>query len=110
MKPDALTLAHGLTFADLYDRDGLVRLDGVFLDTLGAADADLERRLVLARRDPGSLARLEESELIMEVAPHLERFLGRLFGFATSCRCCAPSTARWRRSSRSGAISCNAGP
>jgi hypothetical protein len=48
MKPDALTLAHGLTFADLYDRDGLVRLDGLFMRALGAADGDLRRRLEAA--------------------------------------------------------------
>ena len=49
MKTDALTLAHGLTFDDLYDRDGLVRLDGIFLDVLGAAEPALSRRLVAAR-------------------------------------------------------------
>ncbi|MBE9557197.1 MAG: FAD-dependent oxidoreductase [Proteobacteria bacterium] len=86
MKIDALTLAHGLTFDDLYDRDGLVRLDGVFLDVLGAADPALARRLMAARGAPGagsgSLTRLEESELILDVAPHLERFIGRLFGIS----------------------------
>jgi hypothetical protein len=48
MKPDALTLAHGLSFAGLYDRDGLVRLDGLFMHALGAADGDLRRRLEAA--------------------------------------------------------------
>ena len=48
MKADALNLAHGLSFADLYDREGLVRLDGLFLDALGAADRYLRRRLEAA--------------------------------------------------------------
>jgi NADPH-dependent glutamate synthase beta subunit-like oxidoreductase/NAD(P)H-flavin reductase len=80
MKADVLTLAHGLTFAYLYDRAGLVRLDGLFLDALGTADAQLLARLEAARWSPDGLARLEESELIIDLAPHLERFIGRLFG------------------------------
>ncbi|MBE9557348.1 MAG: pyridine nucleotide-disulfide oxidoreductase, partial [Proteobacteria bacterium] len=80
MKADALTLAHGLSFGDLYDRDGLVRLDGLFLDALGAADGDLRRRLEAARAEPDSLTRLAESELIIDLAPHLEGFIGGLFG------------------------------
>ena len=79
-KPDTLTLGHGLSFGDLYDRDGLVRLDGLFMDALGAADGDLHRRLETARAAPEPLARLEESELILEIAPHLETFIAMLFG------------------------------
>jgi NADPH-dependent glutamate synthase beta subunit-like oxidoreductase/NAD(P)H-flavin reductase len=80
IKPDALTLGHGLSFGDLYDRGGLVRLDGLFMHALGAADGDLRQRLESARAAPGALARLEESELIIDVAPHLEEFIARLFG------------------------------
>ncbi len=75
-----LELRYGLTFDDLYERDGLVRLDGIFLDDLGAADAELGRSLEAARKDPDALTALEESELILSVAPHLERFLAALFG------------------------------
>ena len=32
-----LALQHGLTFADLYERDGLVRLDRAFVAHLAAA-------------------------------------------------------------------------
>ncbi|UCH75845.1 MAG: FAD-dependent oxidoreductase [Rhodospirillales bacterium] len=77
-----LKLDYGVSFKDLYDRDGLVRLDGVFLDVLETADADLCRRLTSARRDPDMLAPLDESELILAVAPHLEQFLADLFGIA----------------------------
>jgi NADPH-dependent glutamate synthase beta subunit-like oxidoreductase/NAD(P)H-flavin reductase len=77
---DTLKLRHGLSFGDLYDRDGLVRLDGLFLDALGADDGDLRRRLESARAEPEALTRLEESELIIDVAPHLETFIAALFG------------------------------
>jgi hypothetical protein len=73
-------LSHGLSFENLYDRDGLVRLDGMFLDALGAADAELRGKLEAGRAEPESLAPLDESDLILAVAPHLERFIGTLFG------------------------------
>jgi NADPH-dependent glutamate synthase beta subunit-like oxidoreductase/NAD(P)H-flavin reductase len=73
-------LCHGLSFEDLYDRDGLVRLDGMFLDALGAADPELRGKMEAGRAEPESLAPLDESDLILAVAPHLERFIGTLFG------------------------------
>jgi NADPH-dependent glutamate synthase beta subunit-like oxidoreductase/NAD(P)H-flavin reductase len=75
-----LKLAHGLAFADLYARDGLVRLDGLFLDALRAAEPDLAARLVAARAAPAALSEKDESALIIAVAPHLERFVAHLFG------------------------------
>ncbi|HEY6863404.1 MAG TPA: hypothetical protein VI319_05850, partial [Burkholderiales bacterium] len=77
-----LRLGHGLEFPDLYRREGLLRLDTAFLETLAAADAGLKDRLVAARRDPSALPAKEESELILEVAPHLDDFLASLFGIA----------------------------
>ncbi len=44
-----LALKHGLTFADLYERDGLIRLDRAFVAHLAAADAALHDRLMAAR-------------------------------------------------------------
>jgi NADPH-dependent glutamate synthase beta subunit-like oxidoreductase/NAD(P)H-flavin reductase len=77
-----LKLARGLLFADLYRRDGLVQADGAFLESLGAANAGLRERLLAARADPGALSAKDESELILEVAPHLDDFLAELFGIA----------------------------
>ena len=75
-----LSLAHGFAFADLYTQPGLSRLDGVFLDHLKAADADLYAQLLAGRADPASLADKVSSALIIAVAPHLEDFVGDLFG------------------------------
>src|SRR5581483_11191060 len=77
-----LRLGHGLQFRDLYRREGLVRLDALFLETLASADAGLKDRLVAAREAPSALPLKEESELILEVAPHLDDFLASLFGIA----------------------------
>jgi len=75
-----LSLAHGVAFADLYRPEGLARIDGLFLDALGRADPELRARLEAARRDPCALAAKQESDLIIAVAPHLDRFLVGLFG------------------------------
>jgi NADPH-dependent glutamate synthase beta subunit-like oxidoreductase/NAD(P)H-flavin reductase len=77
-----LALRHSLEFADLYRREGLARIDAVFVAHLRAGDVDLHNRLMTARRDPGALEAKAESELIIALAPHLEDFIGDLFGIA----------------------------
>jgi hypothetical protein len=75
-----LRLAFGFRFDDLYSVAGLERLDGEFLRALGEADAALAARLSAARHDPAALAYREEAELLIAAAPHLDRFIARLFG------------------------------
>jgi len=75
-----LALAHGFAFADLYRREGLERLDAAFVERLGADDAPLRARLLAARAAPDALGAKDESALILELAPHLERFVAGLFG------------------------------
>src|SRR5438309_7758112 len=81
-----LALQHGLTFADLYQRDGLVRLDRAFVAQLAAAESELHDRLLAARSAPEALDRKAESDLLVDLAPHLEDFLGALFGTAGEVR------------------------
>ena len=54
-----LVLQNGLSFADLYDREGLVRLDRAFVGHLAEGDVGLHDRLMPARRDPDAVDRLE---------------------------------------------------
>src|SRR5690348_6606770 len=81
-----LVLKHGLSFADLYDRDGLVRLDQAFVAYLAEGDVGLHDRLMTARRDPDAVEGLDESNLLVDLAPHLEDFIGELFGIAPEVR------------------------
>ena len=74
-----LSLAFGFRFDDLYSVAGLARLDGEFVRALAAADAALADRLAAARHDPAALAYREEAELLIAAAPHLDRFVARLF-------------------------------
>src|SRR5882762_3604199 len=83
-----LKLAYGLSFAELYERDGLVRLDAAFLDHLGAAESALRPQLEAARAT-ASLDPKSESALILEIAPHLDDFLAELFGIQTEFRALA---------------------
>ena len=81
-----LVLQHGLSFADLYDRDGLVRLDQAFVAHIAEGDVGLHDRLMRARRDPDAVEGLDESNLLVDLAPHLEDFIGQLFGIAADVR------------------------
>ncbi len=75
-------LAHGLSFGDLYEREGLVRLDAAFVDWLASAHPELRARLLAARAAPEKLAAKDESNLLIELARPLEDFIAELFGVA----------------------------
>jgi NADPH-dependent glutamate synthase beta subunit-like oxidoreductase/NAD(P)H-flavin reductase len=74
-----LALAHGLDFAALYTSAGLQRVDALFLEHLARHDAGLAGALTGARQAPAQLARLQESELLIALAPHLDDFVAELF-------------------------------
>src|SRR5277367_3753768 len=73
-------LGFGLQFEDLYAREGLLRLDTAFLNQLLTSDIGLHVQLVDARVNPGGRPAKEQSELVIALAPHVEDFLGELFG------------------------------
>jgi hypothetical protein len=82
----SLRLAHGLAFEDLYRRAGLVRLDGHFLAFLEAAEGALAARLRAGRAAPEALDAKTESQLLLDLAPYLERFLSQLFEITDEVR------------------------
>ena len=84
-----LNLRYGFSFRDLYNRDGLLRLDAAFLQFLGEVDAALRARLEAARGAPDALAKKDESDLLLAVAPHLDDFLGDFFGIQTQVQALA---------------------
>jgi NADPH-dependent glutamate synthase beta subunit-like oxidoreductase/NAD(P)H-flavin reductase len=75
-----IPLSFGLSFADLHAREGLVRLDAEFLSDLLDRAPGLHAGLLAARRDPSCLTPRGTSELIVELGPYVEDFVGRLFG------------------------------
>jgi len=82
-----LRLAFDLAFEDLYDREGLLRLDAAFLQFLADADAGLRARLEAARAAPP--AGKDESDLLVALSPHVEDFVARLFGVETEVQALA---------------------
>ena len=77
---DVPRLGFGFSFPDLADREGLIRLDRRFLDSLAAQDEALHQRLLAARATPQAVAAREESDLVVALGPHLDGFVAALFG------------------------------
>src|SRR5438132_4033319 len=73
-----MQLGFGIAFPDLYQREGLIRLDRAFIAFLGEADRTLADKLLAARAQPPT--GLAESQLLVALAPHVEDFIARLFG------------------------------
>ncbi len=78
--PLAPPVTFGLSFDDLYDREGLVRLDAAFVEWLRDANVDVHARLLAARTTPEALEAKALSNLLIEVARPLEDFVATLFG------------------------------
>jgi len=72
-------LSGGFGFRDLYDLDGLDRLDAAFLTRLDDDAPDLAIALRGARAGEALPAKVE-SELLIALAPRLEDFLAEVFG------------------------------
>src|SRR5436309_12341821 len=81
-----MKLGFGVRFGDLYEREGLMRLDAAFLRFLGEADTALHDRLLAARQNS---AIKDESDLLVALAPHVEDFLPKLFGIQAQARALA---------------------
>lgn len=71
---------HGLDFTRLQTPEGLAELDALFLQTLAAADPALADSLRAYRKRDSDLPGTANSELLLTIAPHLEGFIGDVFG------------------------------
>jgi NADPH-dependent glutamate synthase beta subunit-like oxidoreductase/NAD(P)H-flavin reductase len=88
MKPAShnLGLKWGLAFEDLYRREGLERLDTIFAEHLRSTDAALFSRWAEAREHAGALIRKQAADLIVDLAPHVDDFVGELFAIEAEVR------------------------
>jgi NADPH-dependent glutamate synthase beta subunit-like oxidoreductase/NAD(P)H-flavin reductase len=68
----------GLCFSDLFQRDGLLRLDAVFLQRVQLQDVNLHTRLLHYRHARQTFSPLEVSELLLACAPLLETVIAEL--------------------------------
>ena len=84
--PAPLHLAFDLPAEILYDDAGLARVDQTFVAWLAGSDPTLTERLLAGRSQPETLNDKAHSELLVTLAPHLEDFLGTLFGIGAEVR------------------------
>jgi hypothetical protein len=71
---------YGINFSELYQREGLLKLDNAFIEHLKSGDVALHNRLLVGRADKNAFSEKEHSQLLIDLAPHLEDFVGELFG------------------------------
>ncbi len=79
----SLKLAFSLTFHDLYTTEGLERLHNIFLSYLGETDPELKQAYQLAVANTEILSAKDESNLIVQLAPIVEDFIGKLFSITS---------------------------
>ncbi len=84
--PAPLHLAFDLPAEILYDDAGLDRMDQSFVAWLAGSEPTLTERLLAGRRQPETLDDKAHSDLLVALAPHLEDFLGTLFGIGAEVR------------------------
>ena len=69
----------GFTYDDLFQQEGLEKLDREFLERLAQCDPSHHGQLLVYRAG-GELSALQVSELLLAAGPVLEEFLSELFG------------------------------
>ena len=84
-----LLLWHGLGFDDLYSRNGAEVIDRLFQEHVAEVDSDLCVRMVAARANPDGLEPGDEPDLLLAIAPHVDDFIGTLFGITAEIQSCA---------------------
>ncbi|MFA9460333.1 pyridine nucleotide-disulfide oxidoreductase [Thiohalorhabdus methylotrophus] len=83
----------GLSYNDLRGPAGLQRLDERFRVHLEQQDPELLRRLVDFRQAASTPPALEHSQLLLDLAPHVEAFIAALFGIDAATREAGVATA-----------------
>jgi hypothetical protein len=74
----SLGLKWGFAFEELYRREGLERLDGIFAEHLRTSDAALFSRWTEAREHASALTRKQAADLIVDLAPHVDDFVATM--------------------------------
>jgi NADPH-dependent glutamate synthase beta subunit-like oxidoreductase/NAD(P)H-flavin reductase len=91
--PDLSLGVPGFTFADLHDPERLGSLYDRFCEEVAAADPALWEKWDAHRRAPGELPPpIQLSNLLVAMAPHVSRFVSRLFDVDTPARATAAAT------------------
>ncbi len=71
---------NGMSYEELRGVRGVQRLDADFLGLLEQRETQLYQRLLVYREGEERLPPQTASGLLLDLAPHLERFIAKLFG------------------------------
>ena len=78
--PDTALGIPGFTFADLHQPRRLRDLHDQFVTTVKASEPELWAQWEQYREVPESLGAVARGNLVVAMAPHVSRFISRLFG------------------------------
>ena len=74
-----LNPAFGVVFEDLYERDGLLKLNQKFTEFLQKKDVEVYQQFFLLKQNPQTFSKADEANILIDVARVLEDFLADLF-------------------------------
>jgi NADPH-dependent glutamate synthase beta subunit-like oxidoreductase/NAD(P)H-flavin reductase len=79
---EKLNLAFDISFKELYSQKGLENLDRIFCEWLQNSNLALFNSLMSARSQHHELPNKQASDLLVELAPLCEQFIGEIFGIS----------------------------
>ena len=85
----------GFTFADLHDPKRLRDLHDAFTAEVSRTEPELWQQWMQYREVPEAIGPVAKSHLIVQMAPHVSRFLSRLFGVGAEADALAAATAAY---------------
>ncbi len=88
-------MCSGFTFADLHEPKRLRDLYDAFTAEVNRTEPDLWQQWTQYREVPESLGPVAKSNLIVQMAPHVSRFMSRLFGVGAEAEALVAATAAY---------------
>ena len=79
MSEKFLNSKYNLDFEDLYDVDGLHRIENYFYEFFQQQDETLYQQFLILRSDQSKFSKKEASEILIAAAIHVENFIVDLF-------------------------------
>lgn len=79
MSEKFLNSKYNLDFEDLYDIDGLHRIENYFYEFFQQQDEQIYQQFLILRSDQGKFSKKEASEILIAAAIHVENFIVDLF-------------------------------
>ncbi len=80
----SLQLSFGLQFSDLYEREGIARIDALFVDFVKQKDVELYNRFLEARAKSEEIDTKDEGNLMIDLGVYIDDFISEMFGIGSA--------------------------